>query len=171
MDWSGWFSSYCFINQKKSTNRGHYSDYFESFTGDGTAIWRGHPSHVNVLLEVPSFLSYFRNLIIRSSALQSSAVPTELILLRLTTWTKNNDLLLESSKEEKWLTRWKKRWWILSSENEYVIISMLRAWSDLSIAHRIGRPLGVQAIVGSNPVEESGFFSLSHACNMLNYLF
>ena len=145
MDWSGWFSSYCFINQKKSTNRGHYSDYFESFTGDGTAIWRGHPSHVNVLLEVPSFLSYFRNLIIRSSALQSSAVPTELILLRLTTWTKNNDLLLESSKEEKRLTRWKKKMvnfklgkWICDNQHVTSVIRSLHSSSDRTLARCSG---------------------------------
>ena len=71
-------------------------------TEDGAAILRGHPRHAKVrplrsAKGVPSFLSYFLDSEYcsctgnrtRDSALQSSALPTELILLRLK-WFKSN---------------------------------------------------------------------------------
>lgn len=77
----------------ESANWGHY---FSSPNGDGTAILRGHPSHAKVsplavAKEVPSFLSHFKTLSNgpagesnpRPPALQSNALPTELILPRL----------------------------------------------------------------------------------------
>ena len=76
--------------------------FFTSPTGDGTAILRGHLRHAKVQplcsgKGVPSFFSYFLDSEYcsctgnrtRDSALQSSALPTELILLRLK-WFKSN---------------------------------------------------------------------------------
>ena len=69
--------------------------YFTSLNGDGTAIFRGHPSHAKVqppagqreylhfsVILRPWVLVRPRESNLRTPALQSSALPTELILQR-----------------------------------------------------------------------------------------